>query len=447
MIENRDTLGGDPDREVALDSLAAGIAAADPATVVGNSLSLDGTTMLIDDDRYDLDEFDDVVVVGGGKASGAAGAALEGILGDRIDRGAVVTNNPSDTERIAMLPGDHPVPSPAGVESTERLLAEVDEADADDLVVCLLTGGGSALLSAPTGDVPLADLQTTTERLLASGADIDEINAVRKHLSAVKGGRLARRAAPATVVGLVFSDVVGNHLDVIASGPLTPDESTFDDARDVLRRYDVDVPASVADHIAAGAAGEIPESPGAGDVAFRSVTQYVLADGTTALEAAAETAATAGYVPLVLGDRVRGEAREMATTLVGIAESVHDVATPVTPPAVLLAGGEATVTIRGDGEGGPNHEFVLAGALAVDVPDVTIAAVDTDGIDGVSDAAGAIATRETASPRLEARAALDDNDAGGFLAERDAAIVTGQTDTNVNDLRVLVVGAPNDEST
>ncbi len=441
MIDDRDELGGTPDRELALDCLEAGIRAADPATVVADRISLDGDALVVDGDRYNLGEYGDVVVVGGGKAGGSVAAALEDVLGARIDRGAVVTNNPADTERIAMLPGGHPVPTREGVESTRRMLELVENADDGDLVICIVTGGGSALLSAPAADLSLGDLQRTTEGLLASGADIDEINAVRKHLSSVKGGRLARTAGPATVVGLAFSDVVGNDLAVIASGPLTPDESTFADARDVLDRYEIDVPDAVADHLETGVRGDIPETPGPGASAFETVTQYVLADGTTALDAAATTAREAGYEPLVLGDRIRGEARDVATTLVGIAESVHDTGTPVEPRAVVLSGGETTVTVRGSGTGGPNQEFVLAGALAADASGLTVASVDTDGIDGASDAAGAIATPETATPRNEALAALDDNDAGGFLAARQATVVTGQTNTNVNDLRAIVVGA------
>ncbi len=429
----------DPDRRLALACVAAGIRAATPATVVDEQVSLEGSDLVVDGDRYDLDDYGDVIVVGGGNAAATAGSAVEGVLGDRIDRGAVVTDTPEETERIAVLPGDHPVPSERGVESTRRLLETAASAGPDDLVVALVTGGGSALMPAPAEGIDLGDLQATTEALLESGAAIGEINAVRKHCSALKGGRLAAAAAPATTVGLVFSDVVGNRLDVVASGPLTPDETTFDDALAVLDRYDVDVPDAVDARLRAGADGEYPETPGAGDPVFESVTQHVVADGHTAMDAAAEVAREAGHEPLVLSSRVRGEAGEAAKVLAGVAEECAATGTPVEPPAVLLSGGETTVTIRGDGVGGPNQEFVLSAALELSEPDVVVASVDTDGIDGNSEAAGGVATSATAEPVAEARAALADNDAGTFLERRDGAIVTGPTGTNVNDLRVFVV--------
>jgi len=439
VIRNRDRIGGDADRELALDCVAAGIDAADPAAVVGERVTVDGDDLLVGGDRYDLDAYDRILVAGGGNAAGAAARALEGVLGDRIDGGAVVTDNPVDVERVAVLPSDHPVPTRRGVESTREMLETVESAGADDLVLVVVTGGGSALMPAPAEGIDLADLQATTEALLSCGASIDEINAVRKHLSDLKGGQLAAVAAPATVAGLVFSDVIGNRLDVIASGPLTADETTYGDALDVLDRYDVDVPDAVVERLERGADGEYPETPSVGDDAVDAATQYVLADGNTALDAAAAAASEAGYEPLVLSSRIRGEAREAAKTMAGIAEECVATGNPIEPPAVLLSGGETTVTIRGDGTGGPNQEFALSAAIELSVPGVTVASVDTDGIDGASDAAGGIATPETATPRREARRALDDNDAGGFLADRDGVIYTGATNTNVNDLRVVVV--------
>lgn len=439
MIDNRDAIGGTADRELALDCIEAGIRAADPAAVVAERVSLEGSKLLVDGDRYDLDGYDRILLVGGGNAAATAACALEDALGDRIDSGAVVTDNPVETRRVSVLPSDHPVPSRRGVESTRALLETVERADADDLVLVVVTGGGSALLPAPADGIDLANLQATTEALLSCGASIGEINAVRKHLSDVKGGQLAEAASPATVVGLVFSDVVGNRLDVIASGPLAPDDSTYEDAREVVERYDADVPAAVETRLRRGAEGEYPETPSAGDPAFESVRQYVLADGNTALEGAAAAARDAGYEPLVLSSRIRGEAREAAKTMAGIAEECAATGNPIDPPAVLLSGGETTVTIRGDGTGGPNQEFALSAAIELGVPGVTVASVDTDGIDGASDAAGGIATRETARPGREARRALDDNDAGGFLERRDGVIRTGPTSTNVNDLRAVVV--------
>ena len=436
----RDRIGGSPDRALALNCVEAGIEAADPRRVIADRVELDGADLDIDGDRYDLDEYGNVVVAGGGNAAATAASALEGVLGERIDGGVAITDNPVETDRVSVLPGDHPVPSERGAESTRELLAVVDDAGADDLVIAVITGGGSALMPAPAGDRSVDDLRETTYALLASGAAVHEINAVRKHVSDLKGGHLARRAAPATVVGVVFSDVVGNDLDVIASGPLTPDATTYADALSVLDRYDVTVPAAVRRHLNRGAEDEIPETPSAGDPAFDRVSQRVLADGNTALEGAAAVARERGYEPLILSSRIRGEAKEAAKSLVGIAEECAATGTPAEPPAVLLSGGETTVTIRGDGRGGPNQEFALSAALELDTDaGVTVASVDTDGIDGNSDAAGGIADADTASSRGAARRALVENNAGRFLDECDGVIRTGPTATNVNDLRVFVI--------
>lgn len=438
MMENEDSVD-DPSRKLAVECVTAGIRAAEPAAVVTERVSLDGTKLRVGDDRYDLSTYDDVFVVGGGNAAATAASALESVLGEWITDGAVVTDNPVETERIDVLPGDHPVPSERGVESTRTVLETVASAGPDDLVIAIVTGGGSALLTAPTDGITLTDLQETTEGLLASGASIGEINAVRKHCSDLKGGQLAELAAPAAVVGFVFSDVVGNRLDVIASGPLTPDESTFADALEVIEGYDIDVPEAVEARLRRGNAGEYPETPSSGDAVFESVQQHVLADGNTALQGAAEVARDAGYEPLILSSRVRGEATEVAKALVGIAEESVATGNPIEPPAVLLSGGETTVTHGGNGVGGPNQEFALSAALELGEDGITIASVDTDGIDGASEAAGAVVTRDTATPASEARSVLRNHDVEGFLDARDALLVTGPTGTNVNDLRLFVV--------
>ncbi|MFC3477570.1 glycerate kinase type-2 family protein [Halobacterium litoreum] len=445
MIEDDDRLASSEARETALACVEAGIEAGHPRTVVRDAVALDGDTLRIDGATYDLGEYEELVVLGGGNAAAHVAAALEGVLGDRLDGGVVVTDDPADTERVTVREGDHPVPSERGVDGTRALLAAADAADENTLVLAAITGGGSALMAAPAGDVSLADLQDATDALLASGADIHEINAVRKHLSALKGGQLARRAAPATVVSLVLSDVVGNDLSVIASGPVAPDESTFDDALAVLSRYGIDAPDAVTARLERGAAGEIDETPSADDAALAAASNHVVADGMTVLEAARETAAERGYETLVLSSRVRGEAREAATTHVAVAEEMRATGTPVSPPAVLLSGGETTVTIRGDGSGGPNQEFATSAALGLrdsgedsDV-EVTVAAVDTDGIDGATDAAGALVDGTTVEDPEVARDALAANDVYPYLESRDALVLTGPTGTNLNDLRVLVV--------
>ncbi|WP_162224655.1 glycerate kinase type-2 family protein [Halorussus amylolyticus] len=441
-IRDRAALETTSARELALDCAAAGIAAARPRRVVRESVSVAGDDLTVGDATYDLRDYDEVVVLGGGKAAGGVAGALETALGDRIDRGVVVTNAPADCDRVAVREGDHPVPSERGVAGAREVLELADDADENTLVLATITGGASALLPAPADGISLADLRAVTTDLLESGATIGEINAVRKHLSALKGGRLAERAAPAEVVGLVLSDVVSDDLEVIASGPLSPDSSTYRDALGVLDRREIDPPAGVRDRLERGARGEIPETPTEGDPAFDRVSVHVLADGMTALDAAAEVARDAGYEPIVLSSRVRGEAREAAKTHVAIAEEVCATGNPLGAPAVLLSGGETTVTVRGDGEGGPNLEFALSAALELDVDDVAIASVDTDGSDGGTDAAGALVDGDTVGESLSARAAraaLADNDSFGALDAANCVLRTGATGTNVNDLRIAVV--------
>ncbi|WP_136589198.1 glycerate kinase type-2 family protein [Salinigranum halophilum] len=432
--------------EAALACLEAGIAAAHPERVLESSLRLDGDDLHVADAVYDCSAYDRCVVVGGGKAAAGVADALERVLGDRIDAGAVVTYDPGTGERIDHLPGDHPVPSERGVESTRRVVDLVTQADEETLVLCVVTGGASALLPAPAEGISLSDLQETTERLLESGAEIGEMNAVRKHLSMLKGGGLARRAAPAPVVSLVFSDVVGNDLGVVASGPTVPDETTYDDALDVLARYDLSVPDAVRERLERGAAGELAETPKPGDPAFDRVETHVLADGFTALDAARDEAERRGFETLVLSSRVRGEAREAAKTHVAVGEEVLATGEPLDPPAVVLSGGETTVTVRGDGEGGPNLEYALAAAVECSslgrLGRGVLASVDTDGKDGGTEVAGAVVDESTLTGRDEraaARDALDRNDALPELDRHGCVIRTGPTGTNVNDLRVLVV--------
>ncbi|WP_226481241.1 glycerate kinase type-2 family protein [Natrinema amylolyticum] len=452
MIEDRDRLASSEARAVALDCLEAGIEAGHPRTVVRDAVTLEDDTLRVADATFNLSEYDEIVVIGGGNAAAHVATALEDVLGDRIDGGVVVTDDPVETERVTVREGDHPVPSERGVDGARAVLEAADSATEDTLVLAAITGGGSALMPAPAGDVSLADLQSTTDALLASGADIHEINAVRKHLSVLKGGRLARRTAPATVVSLILSDVVGNDLSVIASGPVAPDASTFDDALAVLERYGIDASDAVADRLERGAAGEIDETPGLDDAVFESVSNHVIADGMTVLEAASDAAAERGYEPLVLSSRVRGEARDAAAIHVAIAEEARATGTPVSPPAVILSGGETTVTVRGDGTGGPNQEFATSAALEIEggggdengaesgsTGGITVAAVDTDGIDGATDAAGALVDGTTVADPDAAREALAENDVYPYLESRDGLLFTGPTGTNLNDLRVLVV--------
>jgi len=437
VIRNRDRLSGSAAHDVALDCVAGGIEAARPERVVHDRVRVDGDTLYVGDAAYDLAAHDEVLVLGGGKAASQVAAALEKILGDRLAGGVVVTDTPVETDRVEVHTGEHPVPAAANVTATRELLARADAADDRTLVLAAITGGGSALLAAPA--VELDDLVATTEALLESGATIHEVNAVRKHLSRVKGGRLARRGAPATVVTLLFSDVVGNDPDVIASGPTVPDPSTFGDALDVLDRHDVGVPGAVREHLEAGASGDIEETPKPGDPGVAAADTHILADGSTAVSAARAVAVDRGYRTVVLSSRMRGEAREAALAHVAVAEECSATGNPVEPPAVVLSGGETTVTVRGEGTGGPNLEFALRAAVELDGGDTVLAAVDTDGRDGSTGAAGALVDADTVDDPAMALDALADNDAYPYLAEREALIETGATGTNVNDLRVLVV--------
>ncbi len=440
MIREREALGGTPARETALDCVETGIEAGDPERVIVDSLGVVDGGLTVGETGYDLDNYGGIVVIGGGNAAGRMAGALEGVLGERIDRGAVITDAPGDTDRIEVLPGDHPVPTERGVDSTRKMLALADDAGEDVLVLVVVSGGGSALMPAPAEGVSLKNLRAVTESLLESGATIDEINAVRKHCSALKGGHLAQRAAPARVVGLVVSDVVGNDLGTVASGPTAPDETTFDEAWAVLSRYGIDPPEGISERLKRGANGEVEETPGEGDPVFDRVENHVLADGFTPLAAVADLARERGYEPLILSSRVRGEAREAAKTHAGIAEESRATGNPVEPPALICSGGETTVTIRGEGTGGPNQEFALSAALELrGIEDLALASVDTDGIDGATDAAGALVDGTTVEDPERARDALDGNDAYPYLDARGAIIKTGPTGTNVNDLRVLVI--------
>lgn len=443
--ENRDALGKSVRHDVALQCLLKGIEAAHPKSRVAKTVSvvddiltitaIDGTAA-----KYDLSAYDNVVLIGGGNAAGTLAAALEKELGSHLDDGLVVTDNPKETAVVDVLSGDHPIPSERGVQNTQRVLRRAQEVGENDLVLVTITGGGSALLSAPAEPLSLKELQTVTERLLASGATINEINAIRKHCSDIKGGQLARTAAPATVATLVISDVIGDDLSVIASGPTVPDPSTYNDALEIMTRYELEVPNRVQTYLQSGHAGDQPETPKETNSIFDRARTHVIGNARTALEAARDEANEHGYKGVILASGVQGEARESALTHVAIAEECHKTNSPVSTPAVLVSSGETTVTLRDDhGRGGPNLEFALSSGLALTEDKIVVGSVDTDGIDGVTDAAGAIVDSKTV-PDDRGQKALTRNDALTILEEVDAIIRTGPSGTNVNDLRVMVIG-------
>ena len=381
-----------------------------------------------------------IFLLGAGKASGAMAAAAEEVAGDRVAGGFVVVKDGygGHLRRVEIAEAGHPVPDARGLEASARLLEVARSAGEGDLVLFLVSGGGSALTLAPAPPITLAEKQEVTRLLLASGAAIGELNAVRKHLSAFKGGQLARAAAPAAVLTLALSDVIGDPLDVIASGPTAPDPTTFADALEVLARRGLSgrVPPSVARRLEAGRAGEIRETPKPGDPLFERVANVVIGNNALVTDAAAATARRLGYRTDLATRELQGEARDVAREFVARARRLP-------PPACLIAGGETTVTVRGPGKGGRCQEFALAAALALEPTDrITILAAGTDGTDGPTDATGAIVDAGSiargSAAGADARRALADNDAYRFLRASDDLLVSGPTRTNLLDLYVAV---------
>jgi len=426
----------------------AAVRAVDPRAATIRALRRTGDTLIIGDATFDLASIRHLYVVGFGKAAAPMAQGVEAILGDRLTAGCVVTKygHAMPTARIEVREAAHPTPDAACVDATSAILQIIEGAEADDLVLCLVSGGGSALFEQPVDGVTLSDMQETTRHLLRAGAPITALNTVRKHVSAVKGGQLARQAAPATLVALILSDVVGDALDVTASGPTVPDPTTFGDALAMLNEYGVraTVPTAVVEYIEAGARGVYADTPKEGDPCFTTTHTRVIANAQIALDAAAHAAEALGLPALILSSSLEGEARHVAHVWASIARQVRLYAQPLAPPCCLLAGGETTVTVRGDGIGGRNSEFALAAALALDGTDgIVVASLATDGGDGPTDAAGAIVTSETVRNArmagLDPVAALGRNDAYTFFAVGGGLFRPGPTGTNVNDLMIALI--------
>ena len=384
------------------------------------------------------------IVLGAGKASAAMARAVEAAWPGPLE-GLVVTRygHGAPCDRVEIVEAAHPVPDAAGRAAAARMLDLARSAGPDDLVLCLISGGGSALLALPAEGIAFADKQAVTAALLRSGADIAEMNTVRRHLSDVKGGRLAAAAHPARVVTLVISDVPGDDPAAIASGPTVADPTTFAEAEAILARHGIVAPASVRAHLAAAR----DETPKPGDPRLARAETRMIATPLGALEAAAGAARAAGITPLILGDALEGEAAEVGKVMAGIARAVATAGHPLAAPCVLLSGGETTVTVRGEGRGGRNVEFLLGLAVALNgAPGVFALAGDTDGIDGGGPAAGALVAPDTLARAralgLDARAMLAANDAHPFFEALGDAVVTGPTLTNVNDFRAILVTAP-----
>ena len=430
------------------------VAAVEPRAAVVRALSLEGGMLRAGEFACDLANVMRILVVGAGKAAAGMAAGAEQVLGSRIESGLVIvkdghTGHPG---MIAQAEAGHPLPDERGARLGGCILDLVGRADASTLVVCLLSGGASALLVSPARGITLEDKIHTTELLLASGADIGEVNTVRKHLSSVKGGLLAAAARPARVLTLALSDVIGDRLEVIGSGPTFPDRSTFSEAREVLGRYGLlkRVPLAVRTRLERGALCVIPETPKPGDPLFDGVGHCIVGNNRIALDAAAASARSHGYDVVVLSTEVQGEAREAARWLAAEVRRVAQALTPDARPVCLLSGGETTVTLTGPGKGGRNQEFALAFALEIEgLHGVDLLSAGTDGTDGPTDAAGAFADGGTASlargAGLDPASSLRENDSYGFFAELgrragvSSLLVTGPTGTNVMDIQAVIV--------
>jgi hydroxypyruvate reductase len=426
----------------------AGLEAVDPMEAVAGAVSRDGGGLLVSGRSYRLEDYERIFVIGAGKAGAPMAAAMEEILGDRLTTGRITVKygHTVPLEKVETKEAGHPIPDEAGIAGAEEIARISNQAGERDLVFCLISGGGSALLVSPAEGITLQQKQAVTSELLACGASIEEINTVRKHLSRVKGGQLARACWPATVVTLILSDVVGDPLDVIASGPTVPDSSTFGECLEIVSRYELAgrLPASVMQRIEAGAKGDLPETPKEGEKIFERVQNEIVGNSLSAVLAASRKAESLGYTPLILSTRIEGETREVAHVHAAIFREVLATGFPLAPPACILSGGETTVTLRGKGKGGRNQEFSLAVALHIQGEDrIFFLSGGTDGTDGPTDAAGAFADGTTVERaralNLEAVRTLDENDSYPFFDALGDLLITGPTNTNVMDLRICLI--------
>jgi glycerate 2-kinase len=429
--------------------LSCALQAVEPRAAVMRSLRREGNRLVIGGQSYDLNSLHRVLVVGSGKAGAPMAQAMADLLGEWLSGGLVIVKDGyndglKSAGPIEVVEASHPLPDERGVAATRRLVELLRDAQAGDLVVCLISGGGSALMVSPVPGVSLADLQALTSALLASGATIDEINAVRKHLDVIKGGGLARLAAPANLVALILSDVVGDELDVIASGPTVPDRSTFAQAWQSLERHGLlgQVAITVTEHLQRGLRGELPETPKAADPAFFNVQNVIIGNNLHAAQAALAGARQAGFNILLLTSYLQGEARHSGQFLAAIARQVAATEEPVRRPACIIAGGETTVTLLGRGKGGRNQELALGAVQGLaGLQDVALVSLATDGGDGPTDAAGAVVTGQTLERALQAgldpEAFLANNDSYRFFDALGDLLRPGPTHTNVNDLAVI----------
>jgi len=424
-----------------------------PYDAVKRFLRLKGTQLILGHEKQqevtlDLENFQRIFLVGGGKATAPMARAIEDLFGEKISGGLInvkygFTDNLSSTE---IVEASHPLPDQSGVEGTRKIIDLLEKTGEKDLIFSLISGGGSALLPLPAGRISLEEKQTVTKNLLECGASIDEINAIRKHISFSKGGQMARSAFPSTTVNLMLSDVVGDKMDVIASGPFVPDPSTFEEAIEIIDKYKLkDLPASIKTYLNKGLEHGVPETPKEGDPIFDRVHNFIIGSNVLALEAAKESAQGMGYQTLVLSSSIEGETKDVAGVHAAIAREILSTGSPVSPPACIISGGETTVTIKGKGLGGRNQEFCLAAAMAMrDLPPrVVLLSGGTDGNDGPTPAAGAVVDPLTVMRGEElgvnAGDYLTNNDAYHYFKKTDELLMTGPTKTNVMDVRIILI--------
>jgi glycerate 2-kinase len=425
--------------------LSAALQAVDPGTAVHKSIQRNDDQLVVGGRRYDLSHYKRILVIGAGKAGAPMTLAAAQVLGSDLTQALVIVKQgyagePTANSRIEILEAGHPLPDQRGIAATQRMIELLQTTQPDDLVLCLISGGGSALLVSPVEGLTLDDLQSLTSSLLASGATINEINTIRKHLSRVKGGNLARLAAPAQLITLILSDVVGDPLDVIASGPTVPDPTTLADAQDILRRYQITAPHINA--IFQKQVEDFAETPKSSDAIFERVQNMIIGSNRQAAIAALNQAQEEGFNTLLLTTYLQGEARQAGRFLGSIARQVAATGEPLPRPACLVSGGETTVTLQGDGLGGRNTELALS---AVDeiagLKDTMLVTLATDGGDGPTDSAGAVVTGDTSRRALQAGLSttnyLARNDSYHFFETLKDLLKTGPTQTNVNDLALI----------
>ncbi len=417
--------------------------------LVKNKVRIHDSILLVEKREYDLNNYENIYIVGGGKACAPMAKAMEGLLGDRIDNGIIVVkyDHGLPLNTVETVEASHPIPDENGQRGTSDVLRLLSKTDEKDMVICLISGGGSALLVQPHKEITLPDIQLTSAKLLACGARIDEINTVRKHLSSIKGGQLAKASYPSTLITLILSDVVGDPMDIIASGPTVPDESTFKDAYEIIRKYSLEdkVPNNIYRFLKSGKLGKIEETPKTGNEIFDNTQNVIVGSNKIALEAAEKKAKGLGYNTIILSSLVEGESREAAKFFAAIAREVSRTGTPVSKPACIIAGGETTVTIKGKGKGGRNQEFALSAAIEIDgCEGVVILSAGTDGTDGPTDATGAIVDFNTCKDarkkfRLDPEGSLNKNDSYNFFRKTGEHIITGPTMTNVMDIMISLI--------